>query len=104
MIIYLLTDWLDTGNNKKALQEAEKVLKKQPNFLCAKVLKALALQRLGREVECEEILEKVCQEVPTDEATLQAITICYRAVHKRKFKKIIFKGSDLFKFSKFFSE
>lgn len=77
-------DWLDTGNNKKALQEAEKVLKKQPNFLCAKVLKALALQRLGRETECEEILEKVCQEVPTDEATLQAITICYRAVHKRK--------------------
>ncbi|KAK6636547.1 hypothetical protein RUM43_010209 [Polyplax serrata] len=75
-------DWLDSGNNKKALQEADKVLKKQPNFLCAKVLKALALQRLGKDAECEEILEGVCSQVPTDEATLQAIAICYRAVHK----------------------
>ncbi|KAL0267023.1 UNVERIFIED_CONTAM: hypothetical protein PYX00_009405 [Menopon gallinae] len=75
-------DWLASGNNKKALQESEKVLKKQPNFLCAKVLKALALQRLGRESDCEQILEKVCSQVPTDEATLQAITICYRAIHK----------------------
>ena len=31
------TDWLDNGMNKKAFQEAEKVLKKQPNLQCAKV-------------------------------------------------------------------
>lgn len=52
-------DWLDTGNNKKALQEADKVLKKQPDFQCCKVLKCLALIRLGKEGEAETILEKV---------------------------------------------
>lgn len=35
--LFIFTDWLDNGNNKRALQEADKVLKKQPNFLCAKV-------------------------------------------------------------------
>lgn len=37
IVFNLFLDWLDNGNNKKALQEAEKVLKKQPNFHCAKV-------------------------------------------------------------------
>ena len=52
-------DWLDNGNNKKALSEADKVLKKQPNFQCCRVLKCLALIRLGKEVEAEGILNKV---------------------------------------------
>ena len=52
-------DWLDNGNNKKALQEAEKVLKKQPDFQCCRVLKCLALIRLGKEGEAESILNKV---------------------------------------------
>ena len=33
----ILVDCLDNGNNKKALQEAEKLLKKQKDFPCAKV-------------------------------------------------------------------
>ena len=52
-------DWLDNGNNKKALQEADKVLKKQPDFQCCRVLKCLALIRLGKEGEAESILNKV---------------------------------------------
>ena len=52
-------DWLDNGNNKKALQEADKVLKKQPDFQCCRVLKCLALIRLGKEGEAEAILNKV---------------------------------------------
>ena len=52
-------DWLDNGNNKKALQEADKVLKKQPEFQCCRVLKCLALIRLGKEGEAESILNKV---------------------------------------------
>ena len=54
-----LYDWLDNGNNKKALQEADKVLKKQPEFQCCRVLKCLALIRLGKEAEAESILNKV---------------------------------------------
>lgn len=33
----MFTDWLDSGNNKKAIQEAERVLKKQSDLQCAKV-------------------------------------------------------------------
>lgn len=75
-------DWLDNGNNKKACQEAEKVLKKQPNFHCAMVLKGLALLRLGKEQECEALLNSVLQDGPTDDPTLQAMTICYREMNK----------------------
>ncbi|KAL1139497.1 hypothetical protein AAG570_006481 [Ranatra chinensis] len=73
---------LDTGNNKKALQEAEKVLRRQPGLLCAKALKCLALLRMGKESDCVELLEAVRKEEPVDDATLQAMTVCYREIHK----------------------
>lgn len=75
-------DWLDNGNNKKALQEAEKVLKKQPTNQCARVLKALALLRLGKENECQSIMEQVRTEVPCEDSTLQVMSICYREIHQ----------------------
>ncbi|CAM1320983.1 NAA25 (predicted), partial [Pycnogonum litorale] len=75
-------DCLDNGNNKKALQEAVKLLKKQDNLLCAKVLKGLALIRLGRQNESIGILQEVHAEHPADETTLQAMTICYWELHK----------------------
>ncbi|KAL5017135.1 hypothetical protein ScPMuIL_006724 [Solemya velum] len=75
-------DCLDNGNNKKAIQEADKVLKKQRDLQCAKVLKALALLRLGRHDDSTAILQEVHTQHPTDEPTLQAMAICYREVHK----------------------
>lgn len=66
-------DCLDNGNNKKAIQEAEKALKKHKDFQCAKVLKALALLRLGRHDESSVILDEIHSQHPTDEATLQVI-------------------------------
>ena len=75
-------DWLDNGNNKKALQEAEKVLKKQQNFQCCKILKSLALIRLGRENEAQPILDSVLSECPTDDGTLQAMTIAFRELQQ----------------------
>ncbi|EFX68033.1 hypothetical protein DAPPUDRAFT_203413 [Daphnia pulex] len=75
-------DWLDNGNNKKALQEAEKVLKKQPNLQCARVLKALAMVRLGKSEEAQTILQDVQLEEPCEDATLQAMAICYRETHR----------------------
>lgn len=35
----LLIDNLEVGNNRKALQESEKLLRKHPNLLCARALK-----------------------------------------------------------------
>nr|XP_031835022.1 N-alpha-acetyltransferase 25, NatB auxiliary subunit [Nomia melanderi]XP_031835023.1 N-alpha-acetyltransferase 25, NatB auxiliary subunit [Nomia melanderi]XP_031835024.1 N-alpha-acetyltransferase 25, NatB auxiliary subunit [Nomia melanderi] len=75
-------DWLDNGNNKKALQEIHKVLKKHPNNQCVQMLKALALLRLGKEDECQVIMDKVRSKVPCDDSTLQVMSICYREIHQ----------------------
>ncbi|XP_068623793.1 phagocyte signaling-impaired protein [Battus philenor] len=71
-------DWLDNGVNKKALQEAEKVLKKSPTLQAARALKALALLRLGKKPEAQAVLDALAQEKPSDDTTLQAMTISYR--------------------------
>ena len=78
------SDYLDNGNNKKALQEADKVLKKQPDFPCCKVLKALALMRMGREDEAQPLIDSVLDESPTDESTLQAMNIAFKELQQRK--------------------
>ncbi len=43
---------------------------------------------MGRGKDCEDILDNVKKEAPTDDCTLQAMTICYREVHKRNFHLI----------------
>ena len=47
-------------------------------------MKALALIRLGKSEEAETILNEVKEEEPFDDATLQAMAICYRETHRRK--------------------
>uniref|UniRef100_A0A8D8STV1 N-alpha-acetyltransferase 25, NatB auxiliary subunit n=1 Tax=Cacopsylla melanoneura TaxID=428564 RepID=A0A8D8STV1_9HEMI len=71
-------DLLDFNNNKKAIQEADRVLKKSPELDCARALKSLALLRMGRDYEAEQLLEFVTKRAPCDDATLQAMTICFR--------------------------
>lgn len=92
---FRISDWLDNGNNKKALQEADKVLRKQPSNQCARVLKALALLRLGKENECQVIMDKVRSEVPCEDSTLQAMSICYRETHQRKFSESLVSSADV---------
>ncbi|QQP36621.1 Uncharacterized protein FKW44_021776, partial [Caligus rogercresseyi] len=71
-------DWLNSGNNKRALQESDRILKKSAGFSCCKVLKSLALLRMGREDEAQGFLDSVLAEGPTDEETLQAMAIAYK--------------------------
>ena len=106
-------DALDYGQHKKAMQIADKILKKQKDLKCAKVkpcplyaervfpsgicmcvvrpqvsgcygihcvqvLKGLALLRLSRTEEANEIVEGVLASHPGDQATLQALTLFYR--------------------------
>ncbi|XP_077995512.1 N-alpha-acetyltransferase 25, NatB auxiliary subunit-like [Glandiceps talaboti] len=75
-------DNLDNGNNKIAAQLADKVLKKQKDLHCAKVLKALALLRLGKHSESFNILQEVSAIEPIEDPTLQAMSICYREMQK----------------------
>ncbi|VDP20709.1 unnamed protein product [Soboliphyme baturini] len=65
------------GNNKRALSETEKLLKKQPDFLAAKALKTLSLIRLGRMDEAKRLLEEMTEKSPEEPFTLQALTYCY---------------------------
>jgi len=82
-------DWLDNGNNKKALQEADKVLKKQPNFDCCKALKSLALIRLSREDDASPLLDSILEQGTTDEGALQAMNIAYRELHQSKIHYVV---------------
>ncbi|KAF6039923.1 psidin [Bugula neritina] len=75
-------DLLDFGNYKKALQEAEKVLKKHPNSNSAKSLKGLSLIRLGRLRDGYDIIKEVHDTKPADESTLQVLTVCYKELNK----------------------
>lgn len=78
-------DNLEVGNNRKALQESEKLLRKHPNLLCARALKGLSLLRLGRYDESHGCLQTVAEEKPTDDSTLQVLSFCYREMEQRTY-------------------
>ncbi|KAF2354373.1 N-acetyltransferase B complex non-catalytic subunit [Trinorchestia longiramus] len=75
-------DWLDLGNTRKAIQECDKVLKKQPGLSCAKVLRSLALLRSGKGEEAHQCISQVVSSGPSDESSLQALTIYFREIHE----------------------
>ena len=57
------------------------------NFVILKheqALRALALLRLNRMEECRIQLHEVFLEEPSDEYTLQAMSMCYRELHRCK--------------------
>ncbi|XP_068609025.1 N-alpha-acetyltransferase 25, NatB auxiliary subunit [Brachionichthys hirsutus] len=75
-------DYLDNGNNKMAIQQADKLLKKHKDLHCAKVLKAIGLQRTGKQDEAFTLAQEVSTLEPTDDNSLQALTILYREMHR----------------------
>uniref|UniRef100_A0A8C9SM43 N-alpha-acetyltransferase 25, NatB auxiliary subunit n=1 Tax=Scleropages formosus TaxID=113540 RepID=A0A8C9SM43_SCLFO len=75
-------DYLDNGNNKMAIQQADKLLKKHKDLHCAKVLKAIGLQRTGKQDEAFALAQEVATLEPTDDNSLQALTILYREMHR----------------------
>ncbi|VBB34512.1 unnamed protein product, partial [Acanthocheilonema viteae] len=75
-------DAIDAGSNKKAMQEADKVLKKHPSTHCAKVLKALALIRADRVSEAWPLIDEVeSVKDDFDENTLQALCHCFKEAY-----------------------
>ncbi|KAG2212015.1 hypothetical protein INT46_001275 [Mucor plumbeus] len=77
-----LYEALDEGQNKMALQHCAKLLKKSPDWPLVKALKALVLVRTGKDDEAFELCEQVKKVIPTDEATLQAITMALKELGK----------------------
>uniref|UniRef100_A0A4W4FDK8 N-alpha-acetyltransferase 25, NatB auxiliary subunit n=1 Tax=Electrophorus electricus TaxID=8005 RepID=A0A4W4FDK8_ELEEL len=65
-----------------AIQQAEKLLKKHRDLHCAKVLKAIGLQRTGKQDEAFTLAQEVAGLEPTDDNSLQALTILYREMHR----------------------
>ncbi|CAB3402531.1 unnamed protein product [Caenorhabditis bovis] len=72
-------DALDNNNPKKAIQEVDKILKKHPDTVCAKVLKALSLIRSERLAEAMSIIDAIdVPGVKHDENTLLAFVHCFK--------------------------
>ncbi|KAK0154348.1 N-alpha-acetyltransferase 25, NatB auxiliary subunit [Merluccius polli] len=65
-----------------AIQQADKLLKKHKDLHCAKVLKAIGLQRTGKQDEAFILAQEVATLEPTDDNSLQALTILYREMHR----------------------
>jgi N-terminal acetyltransferase B complex non-catalytic subunit len=57
-------------------------------------LKALVLVRTSKEEEALELCEQVKKVVPTDEATLQALTMALKELGKRKFVCLFYPQID----------
>ncbi|CAJ0929245.1 unnamed protein product, partial [Mesorhabditis belari] len=76
-----LYELIDSGNSKRAVQEAEKILKKHPDLICAKALKSLALLRLERNDEAFTIIndvEQLAKKQILDDGTLKALCHCFK--------------------------
>ncbi|KAI9304004.1 N-acetyltransferase B complex non catalytic subunit-domain-containing protein [Cunninghamella echinulata] len=73
-----LYDAIDEGQYKIGLQHANKLLKKSPNWGLVKALKAIILLRTGKEEEAKELCIEVKKGIPTDDTTLQTLTIAYK--------------------------
>ena len=58
------------------------MLKKQKDNTCAKALKSLAFLRMGKTEESKELVAEILKEVPSDEPTLQAMSICLREMSR----------------------
>ncbi|XP_055609943.1 phagocyte signaling-impaired protein, partial [Uranotaenia lowii] len=69
---------IEIGNYKKALQDVEKVLKKNPTIQCGRALKAWAFIRLGRDEESATLIRALEQETPSESTTLHVLTLCYK--------------------------
>uniref|UniRef100_A0A670ITR6 N-alpha-acetyltransferase 25, NatB auxiliary subunit n=1 Tax=Podarcis muralis TaxID=64176 RepID=A0A670ITR6_PODMU len=65
-----------------AIQQADKLLKKHKDLHCAKVLKAIGLQRTGKQDEAFTLAQEVAALEPTEDNSLQALTILYREMHR----------------------
>lgn len=83
-------DSFEVGNNKKALHETEKVLKKQPHLRCARALKGLALMRLGKNEESNTIINQIVSEKPNDDATLQVLSFIYKEMEECEYTGLDF--------------
>ncbi|RUS28494.1 hypothetical protein BC938DRAFT_481812, partial [Jimgerdemannia flammicorona] len=85
LTLFPLLEFIDNGNYKPALQHANKILKKTPDALIVKALKAVILERTGKSDEALQLCQEVKKAQPTDEAVLQATTTVYRELGKRAY-------------------
>ncbi|KZV90135.1 hypothetical protein EXIGLDRAFT_720622 [Exidia glandulosa HHB12029] len=76
---------IDTGSYKAAVQQANKLLKRQPGNVLYKALKVLALARTGRpddEAEAHGLLDEVILSRPKDESVLGVTSHALKALNR----------------------
>ncbi|KAF9182060.1 N-alpha-acetyltransferase 25, NatB auxiliary subunit, partial [Haplosporangium sp. Z 11] len=75
-------DAMEVGNYREGIQLCNKALKKQPDLLIVKALKALAFERCERTNEALQLCEEIQWAKPTDEATLRTLSMVLRSARK----------------------
>ncbi|KAG0265354.1 N-alpha-acetyltransferase 25, NatB auxiliary subunit [Mortierella polycephala] len=75
-------DAMEVGNYREGIQLCNKALKKQPDLLIVKALKALAFERCERTNEALQLCEEIQWAKPTDEATLRTLSMVLRSAKK----------------------
>ncbi|KAF9188792.1 N-alpha-acetyltransferase 25, NatB auxiliary subunit [Haplosporangium sp. Z 767] len=75
-------DAMEVGNYREGIQLCNKALKKQPDLLIVKALKALAFERCERTSEALQLCEEIQWAKPTDEATLRTLSMVLRSARK----------------------
>lgn len=65
------------------------------SFSVLQVLKAIGLQRTGKQDEAFTLAQEVSTLEPTDDNSLQALTILYREMHRREYIRANTRFSDV---------
>ncbi|KAG6874208.1 hypothetical protein C0995_003754 [Termitomyces sp. Mi166 len=84
-------DALDTGSNKSAIVSCTKLLKKNPNNVLIKALKALALVRSQKIEESLVLCDEVLESKPTDDAVLSAMMHVLRGLGRHNDMVLMFE-------------
>ncbi|KAI9256943.1 N-acetyltransferase B complex non catalytic subunit-domain-containing protein [Sporodiniella umbellata] len=77
-----LYEAIDEEQHKLALTHCSRLLKKSPDWPLVKALKALTLVRTGKDDEGLQICDQVKKTIPTDDSTLQALTLALKELGK----------------------
>ncbi|KAG5727952.1 N-alpha-acetyltransferase 25, NatB auxiliary subunit [Termitomyces sp. T112] len=84
-------DALDTGSNKSAIVSCTKLLKKNPQNILIKALKALALVRSQKVEESLILCDEVLESKPTDDAVLSAMMHVLRGLGRHNDMVLMFE-------------
>uniref|UniRef100_A0A3B4WSV3 Uncharacterized protein n=1 Tax=Seriola lalandi dorsalis TaxID=1841481 RepID=A0A3B4WSV3_SERLL len=80
-----MSHWSNLPNSHISSDAAKRQMQMHQEEFCFLVLKAIGLQRTGKQDEAFTLAQEVATLEPTDDNSLQALTILYREMHRREY-------------------